>query len=181
MTRSFASSSSKTPDDELPQSTKTTTTTAVDKKADNAKEDKKVVEAKSTEKSEVDKEKDKDSEYVIIGPDGVPYDPSKDPEYTNDYYSYKYPQYFTKHLGPKRVVKVIKEDINLMLQGRIHKTREEIGCPNQVDVAIFGGGIIGASVAYFLREKAPFSMTVGVFERDPTVSAEDLVVVSVLM
>lgn len=114
--------------------------------------------------------KDKDSRYVIVGPDGVPYDPSKDPEYTEDHYDYKYPQYFTKHLGFERAKKIVKEDLSLLRKGRIHKTREEIGCPNHVDVAIFGGGIIGTSIAYFLKDKAPFSLNIAVFERDPTVA-----------
>lgn len=37
----------------------------------------------------------------------------------------------------------------------------------RVDVAIIGGGVVGCSVAYFLKQLAP-SMSVGVIEPDPT-------------
>lgn len=126
------------------------------------------LESKKEETEIETKLKDDDNKYVIIGPDGVPYDPSKDPEYTNDFHQYRYPQYFTQHLGPKRVLKIIKEDVSLWKKGRIHKTREELGCPKHVDVCILGGGIIGSSVAYFVKNKAPFSLSCAVIERDPT-------------
>lgn len=37
-----------------------------------------------------------------------------------------------------------------------------------IDVAIFGGGIIGSSIAYFLKAQNPSGIQVKVYERDPT-------------
>lgn len=42
--------------------------------------------------------------------------------------------------------------------------------PTHCDVAIIGGGGVGASVAYWLKEKARDGLNVVVLERDPTVS-----------
>lgn len=41
---------------------------------------------------------------------------------------------------------------------------------NRTDIAIFGGGIIGSSIAYFIKDKAPINLGVTVIERDPYVS-----------
>ena len=160
----MSSSSSKGPDD------KNVEPKPADNKPIAGGKDVAKIEKSASSKSDLDKAKEEDSKYVIIGPDGVPYDPSKDPEYTMDFHQYRYPQYFTKHIGLKRIPKVIKSDLSLLAKGRIHMTREEIGSPNQADVIIFGGGIIGTAVAYFIKEKAPFSLSVCVIERDPTVS-----------
>lgn len=113
-------------------------------------------------------------DHVILGADGVPYDPTKDPYYSNEYMKYKYPQYFTKQIGFKRAMNVIKSDLAVLKHGRIHKTREELPSPNTVDICIFGGGIIGSAIAYFLKEKAPFGYKIAVIERDPTVRVYSL-------
>ncbi|OTF81746.1 hypothetical protein BLA29_009137, partial [Euroglyphus maynei] len=114
--------------------------------------------------------REKGDDAVNIGPDGVPYSPMNDPHYSNAYMTYKYPQYFTKYIGFKRAKNIVKEDASLLLKGRIHKTREEIGCPNHVDICIFGGGIIGTAIAYFLKEKAPFGLKIAVIEKDLSVT-----------
>lgn len=118
----------------------------------------------------IDKSGNSVQDHVILGADGVPYDPSKDPHYNNEYMMYKYPQYFTKQIGFKRAMNVIKSDMSILKHGRIHKIREELPSPNTVDICIFGGGIIGSAIAYFLKEKAPFGYKIAVIERDPTVS-----------
>lgn len=116
--------------------------------------------------------KSKSKNEPIIGPDGVPYDPAEDEYYDNHLLPFKYPQYFTKHLGFHNAVETIKEDLSILKKGRIHKVREELGCPREVDICIFGGGIIGSAVAYFLKQKAPFGYKVAVVERDPTVGID---------
>ena len=39
-----------------------------------------------------------------------------------------------------------------------------------VDFAVFGGGVIGSSVAYWLKQRQPNQLSCAVIERDPTVS-----------
>lgn len=41
----------------------------------------------------------------------------------------------------------------------------------RIDIAIFGGGIIGTSIGYFIKDNAPINLGVTVFERDPCVSS----------
>lgn len=113
----------------------------------------------------------KDDKTIIVGPDGIPYDYTKDMHYNDDLQFYRYPQYFTNYMTPQRVVNIIKEDFSLIHKhGRLHKVREELGTPREIDVAIFGGGAVGASIAYALKSRVPTGLSVAIFERDPTVS-----------
>ncbi|XP_054158060.1 FAD-dependent oxidoreductase domain-containing protein 1-like [Oppia nitens] len=110
-------------------------------------------------------------EYKWGPNEGVPYDPQKDPALTVEHTPYKYPQFFTRQIrqmGLKRAVRIIKDDLSVLKTGRIKRPPWELPPPNEVDVAIFGGGIIGSAIAYFLKQRAPQSFTCCVFERDPT-------------
>jgi hypothetical protein len=42
--------------------------------------------------------------------------------------------------------------------------------PEHCDVAIIGGGAVGSSIAYWLKQRAPNAITVTVIEKDPTVN-----------
>ncbi|CAG2170187.1 unnamed protein product, partial [Oppiella nova] len=105
------------------------------------------------------------------GPNEGVYDPATDENFTHDLLGYKYPQFFTrrtKQMGIKRAIRIIKDDLSLLKEGRIHRPPYEQPFPHQVDIAIFGGGIIGSSIAYFLKQRAPQSFSCAVIERDPT-------------
>ena len=129
---------------------------------------------KSDDKTSIEKVKEQtEIDELKLGPNEGVYDPTTDPNIDSKLLQYKYPQYFTrrlKNLGLKRAVKIFKDDMSLLKEGRIHRRPDEQPTPFQVDIAIFGGGIIGASIAYFLKERAPNSFSCAVIERDPTVS-----------
>ena len=42
--------------------------------------------------------------------------------------------------------------------------------PRETDVLVVGGGAVGSSVAYWLKQRNPKGMNVTVVERDPSVS-----------
>jgi hypothetical protein len=42
--------------------------------------------------------------------------------------------------------------------------------PEHCDIAIIGGGAMGSSIAYWLKQRAPNAVTVTVIEKDPTVN-----------
>lgn len=118
------------------------------------------------------KEFSEDDELKWGPNEGVPYDPSTDKYFHQKLIGYKYPQFFTrkiKQITPQRMVKIIKDDLSVLKEGRIKKRPDELPIPNHVDVAIFGGGIIGSSIAYAMKERAPNSFSCAVIERDPTV------------
>lgn len=106
----------------------------------------------------------------IVGPDNVPYYPDDDPYLVEEYGFYKYPQFFTRDMGMKRAVRILKNDFSILKKGRLHKIREELEPPKDLDIAIFGGGLVGLSVAYHIMNRSPFAFKVGVFEQDPSVS-----------
>ena len=144
-------------------------------KSTDSKNDVKPVDSLSEHKSGAEPAtKFNEEDELKWGPnEGPPYDPSTDPNFTNNLIGYKYPQYFTrkiKQISPQRMVKIIKDDLSVLKKGRINRTPDELPSPNHADIVIFGGGIIGSSIAYALKERAPNSFTCAVIERDPTVS-----------
>ncbi|CAG2104745.1 unnamed protein product [Medioppia subpectinata] len=142
-----------------------------DKSVSN-KTDSKSLDVRSDDKSGVESTaKEVETDEYKWGPNEGVYDPSTDEGNTSELIGFKYPQYFTrryKQMGFKRAVNIIKDDLSLLKEGRIHRAPYEQPFPHQVDIAIFGGGIIGSSIAYFLKQRAPQSFTCAVIERDPT-------------
>lgn len=80
--------------------------------------------------------------------------------------SWRYPQFQIMWNPGRRTVETLKKDIELAKEGRMSRRDEEI-FPMRVDIAIFGGGIMGSSIAYALKSRAPDSFTCAIFERDP--------------
>lgn len=46
--------------------------------------------------------------------------------------------------------------------------------PEHCDIAIIGGGVMGSSIAYWLKQKVPHAITVTVVEKDPSVNQNSL-------
>lgn len=71
-----------------------------------------------------------------------------------------------------RTFRVLKDDI--LLKNQIYangrKTGITKGFPNQADIVVIGGGAIGSSIAYWLKEKTNYeAVRVVVIEKDTTV------------
>lgn len=67
---------------------------------------------------------------------------------------------------PRKTYDLLKDEFARYRRGQFKPTPPKI--PRHVDYAIIGGGIIGSSVAYSLKNRAPDSFEVMVAERDPT-------------
>lgn len=49
-------------------------------------------------------------------------------------------------------------------------TEVKLPVPRETDICIVGGGLVGLSVAYWLKQRNPKGFNLAVIERDPTVS-----------
>lgn len=72
-----------------------------------------------------------------------------------------------------RTFRILKDDIKQATGAFQSKT--ELGPTNEIfpshcDVAIIGGGAMGSSIAYWLKERTRKGLNVVVVEKDPTVS-----------
>lgn len=66
--------------------------------------------------------------------------------------------------------KHILPDFNRMAELGPDNDRDPNIFPSHVDICIIGGGAIGSSIAYFLKEKARQGLNIAVLEKDKTVS-----------
>lgn len=74
----------------------------------------------------------------------------------------------------KRAFRVLKGDLKYTLDLVDGNLREEdLGrrnlIPNHCDILIVGGGVIGSSIAYWLKKRALNGLSVVVLEKDPSV------------
>lgn len=86
---------------------------------------------------------------------------------------YRHPQFMAwqvdDSIGMKRMGNMFKDEIGRYKAGDFRKVDNRM-FPSHADVAVIGGGIMGASIAHWLMARNPHNLHVVVLERDPTVS-----------
>ncbi len=63
---------------------------------------------------------------------------------------------------------LLKQEAKAAMEG---KEMPAVPVPRETDICIIGGGAIGSSVAYWLKQRNPVGFNCTVVERDPTVSS----------
>lgn len=66
-----------------------------------------------------------------------------------------------------RVARIFKEDMKNLMKGRLIIPEEEY-FPHFCDIVIIGGGAMGSSIAYWLKQRVGKALNVVVVEKDPT-------------
>lgn len=56
-----------------------------------------------------------------------------------------------------------------------------VNFPTHTDVVVIGGGVMGSSIAYWLREMSSGVLDVAVIEKDPTVSIPNIIILSLYL
>ena len=70
----------------------------------------------------------------------------------------------------KRTARILKHDLNSLWVNNQPPLQE---FSSHCDICIIGGGIIGSSIAYWLKQRIPRkALSVVVIEKDPTVQVE---------
>lgn len=72
-----------------------------------------------------------------------------------------------------RTIKIIGNDLKRAVNKFTTNSNDDVPLdqfPTFCDVAIIGGGAIGSSIAYWLKERTRKGLKVAVIEKDPTVS-----------
>lgn len=64
---------------------------------------------------------------------------------------------------------VLKEEFRALKQGNFTSESSNVKVPRESDILIIGGGLIGSSVAYWLKQRNPKALSITIVERDPSV------------
>ena len=86
------------------------------------------------------------------------------------YSSFKYPQFMWPDPPQAKAMKTLKLDYDIVVKEKRIFRQEKEFLYHAYDIVIIGGGIMGTSIAYQLKQRAPDSYSVLVIEKDPTVS-----------
>lgn len=70
-----------------------------------------------------------------------------------------------------RTLRILRDDLKLTKKPNIDQNLNLMNIfPSYVDVLVIGGGVMGSSIAYWLKEKSgPNGVRLAVLEKDPTV------------
>ncbi|KAI1289970.1 FAD-dependent oxidoreductase domain-containing protein 1 [Halotydeus destructor] len=82
--------------------------------------------------------------------------------------TFRYPQFQVPQKPMERATSLASTfDTKRIFDGKKLVQQDDVVWPHHVDICIIGGGIMGSSIAYWLKQKAPDSFTLCVIERDP--------------
>lgn len=71
----------------------------------------------------------------------------------------------------KRAMRILSDDLKHLTRRKEYNEKIRNMFPSHVDVVIIGGGAMGSSIAYWLKEKTgKDALDIVVLEKDPTVS-----------
>ncbi|KAH8034366.1 hypothetical protein HPB51_023496 [Rhipicephalus microplus] len=71
-------------------------------------------------------------------------------------------------LPDRRAFKILRDEFRGYMKPKSSEVQEPL-FPKEVDILVVGGGIMGSSIAYWLKQRAPESFSLAVLERDLTV------------
>lgn len=76
-----------------------------------------------------------------------------------------------------RTLRILRDDLKAAKASITEPSRTlENMFPKQVDIAVIGGGAMGSSIAYWLKEKTGQGLSVAVIEKDQTVCTSILLI-----
>nr|XP_037269760.1 FAD-dependent oxidoreductase domain-containing protein 1-like [Rhipicephalus microplus] len=70
-------------------------------------------------------------------------------------------------LPDRRAFKILRDEFRGYMKPKSSEVQEPL-FPKEVDILVVGGGIMGSSIAYWLKQRAPESFSLAVLERDLT-------------
>lgn len=75
--------------------------------------------------------------------------------------------HFSAAGSPRSPWKILKDEFKSIKDGNLEIPEQKV--PRESDIVIIGGGLMGSSVAYWLKQRNPKAYEITVVERDPSV------------